>query len=109
MQLTRSTLLVVLLLWWGEPKMSAAPSAACRAVQNELVKRVSRLDTSTSGRPTSWNLEPRPDVVASGRISSSGLEGRDQPHAARQNLKADVRLQQVVARTSCRQLEKVPG
>ena len=37
--------------------MSDEPSAACRLVQKALVKRVSRSETSTSGRPTSWKTE----------------------------------------------------
>mmetsp|Transcript_17145 Transcript_17145/g.47118 ORF Transcript_17145/g.47118 Transcript_17145/m.47118 type:complete len:225 (+) Transcript_17145:261-935(+) len=56
--LTRSTLLVV--WWWcGEPKMREDPIAACRAVQNSLVKRVSRSETRTSGKPTSRKTEGR--------------------------------------------------
>ena len=90
--LTRSTLLVVL-RWCGEPKMGDAPTAACRpecaseacvAIRHEHV-----------GQPQV--AKHRRDQVASLRLGSCGLEGRDQPHAPGHEVYSYVHLQKVVA------------
>ena len=65
-----STLLVDSLSeWWchklwlcGEPKISVAPSASCRLVQNALVKRVSRSDTFAT-KTDDKTARPSPSVV----------------------------------------------
>ena len=49
--------------------MSEEPSAACRLVQNPLVKRVSRSDTITSGRPTSRKTDEMKFAAASADVA----------------------------------------
>ena len=86
-QLRCSTLLVVL-WWWGDPKMTVEPNAACNPVQKALVKLVSQSVTSTVGEPNV--TENGADEVTRCNVGGGGLDRRYQPHAAGQEI--DVHL-----------------
>ena len=100
--LTRSTLLVVL-LWCGEPKMSVGTQRLVQpGPEGAREARVAVRDEHV-GQPDV--AEHRRDEVARRRLSGSGLEGRDQPHAPGQLV--DVHLQEVVPRAGGGELQKV--